>query len=387
MRAHLFCRANGRNAEYILELKRLGSGYAVSYSYGKIGSSLRSGLHRDTKQPVEWTVAARAYNRTLAEKVGELYSGDGQDSFAGDEPDTVVSNGAGEEAATVETEAAPTQRPMTFGIAEREQCELLTEIGEKEALRYIQNDQYIAQLKEDGDRCGVMKGNNGAVFGINRKGEPRPLPREVAESFATLDARTFKLDGEILDNPDYSVVWDVLELNGQDLRQKPYEERLAILQGLVGEERPYISVVPTWDGQLAKTQAVISLHELGAEGVVFKKRNASWQPGRNGQHVKYKFWATATCRVCEKTVRKHLAHNSCALELFDEKTQRWRLVGHTSLNGKPAVKSGDLVEIKYLYFDRQLYQPELLRVRVDLDESAAVMSQLKHKRERKDLIA
>ena len=60
MRAHLRCEVGGRSAEYILELKREGGGYVVSYQYGKIGSTLRSGLNKNTKVPQSWAVAARA---------------------------------------------------------------------------------------------------------------------------------------------------------------------------------------------------------------------------------------------------------------------------------------------------------------------------------------
>jgi predicted DNA-binding WGR domain protein len=82
MKAHLFCRAGGRSAEYQLELKSIAGAYVVAYAFGRIGSNLRSGLNKDTKFPVDWTTAAKAYNRTLAEKVNEGYVGDGQDGFA-----------------------------------------------------------------------------------------------------------------------------------------------------------------------------------------------------------------------------------------------------------------------------------------------------------------
>ena len=391
MRAHLFCTAAGRSAEYVLELKRQGDGYVVAYQYGKIGSSLRSGLNKDTKNPVEWAKAARAYNRTLTEKLGESYQGDGQDAFAGDAPDSTLSNGVGEFTGPAQVAQAPApavaQRNMTFGIGDRYDCELLSEISEAEALRFIKNPDYLAQNKENGDRRGIIKSANGTVFGVNRKNEPLPLPSEIAEAYAKLDAKTFLLDGELLHDPgipDHSVVWDILQLNGEDLRQKPYVERFAILQSLVGDGREKISVVASWDGELAKTAAVLQLHAANAEGVVFKKGSASWKPGRSGQHKKLPFWTTCTVRVREKTAKAHLDHNSAAIELFDEKRGRWIPVGHYSLNGKPTPKIGQLVDVRYKYFDKNsLYGPlEFLRFRDDLEESAAVFSQVKPKQQR-----
>jgi hypothetical protein len=379
LRAHLFNRTGARNAQYVLELKAQGGGYVVAYGFGKIGRVPRFGLNKDTQEPVAWAVAAKAYNRTLAEKVGEGYTGEGQDSFAGAEPDSVASNGMGEP----KSEKTATQRPMTFGIGEGYQCELLTEISDAEALRFIRNPDYIVQMKEDGDRRGIMKKPSGVICGLNRKGQPVMLDHELAEAYKKLNATSFLIDGEILPAPTYSVVWDILEKDGEDLRQKPYSERLAILSKLIGEDRSFIQVVMTWTEEQDKMAATVKLHETGAEGIVLKKKAASWRPGRAGQHYKLKFWKAATCRVAKKTVAKHIPHNSCALELFDGK--RWILVGHTSLNGKPAVKVGDLVEVKYLYYDNQLYQPELLRVRDDLDESAATMEQLKRKGDRRKI--
>jgi hypothetical protein len=386
MRAHLRCEVGGRSAEYILELKREGGGYVVSYQYGKIGSTLRSGLNKNTKVPQSWAVAAKAYNGTLTEKVGEGYVGEGQGSFAGDEPESVLSNGAGEDGDDDELmpdeddesdpdfyEQEPEEPQLPTAFAGGYACELLTEIGEAEAMRYIKSDEWLAQVKEDGDRCGICK-QNGAIFGVNRKGQPVALRPEVAAEYAKLDAKTFLLDGEAVQG---SVVWDIFQLDGADLRQRPYSERLDALRRLVGPGSGLVRVVRSWEGAAEKSKAVLDLHAAGAEGVVFKLKAAPWKPGRSHSHLKLKFWESATCRVATKTVRKHMPHNSCALELFDGK--RWVLVGHTSLNGKPSVKVGDLVEIKYLYFVTQLYQPELLRVRTDVDEGAATMAQLKHR--------
>jgi hypothetical protein len=384
MRAHLRCEVGGRSAEYILELKREGGGYVVAYQYGKIGSTLRSGLNKNTKVPQSWAVAAKAYNGTLTEKVGEGYVGEGQGSFAGDEPESVLSNGAGEvdellpdeddmdDPDFYEPEAA--DAPTSFGA-----CELLTPITEREAMRYIKSDDYLAQVKEDGDRQGICK-RNGAIFGVNRKGKPVALRPEVAAKYAKLDADTFLLDGETVNG---SVVWDCLELNGADLRQRPYVERLDALRGLVGTGRDLVRVVATWDGTAEKTKAVLDLHAAGAEGVCFKLKAAPWKPGRSAQHKKLKFWKAVTARVCPTTVRKHMDKNSVALELFDGK--RWQLVGHVSVNGKDRPEVNDLVEVRYLNFQRALYQTELLRVRTDVGVDAASMAQLQHKKDRREV--
>jgi len=386
MRAHLTCTVGGRSAEYVLELKREGDGYIVAYQYGKIGSTLRSGLNKKTKTPQSWEVAAKAYNATLTEKVGGGYTGEGQGSFAGDAPESVLSNGAGEDDDDelmpdeddesdpdfYEPEPEAEQQPFAGSYA----CELLSEIAEAEAMRYIKSDEWLAQTKEDGDRCGICK-QNGSIFGLNRKGKPVALRPEVAAEYAKLVASTFLLDGEAVSG---SVVWDILQLDGVDLRPRPYSERLDVLRRLVGSGSGLVRVVRTWQGAAEKTQAVLDLHTAGSEGVCFKLKSAPWKPGRSGQHAKLKFWKTLTARVGTKTKRAHLDHNSAALELFDEAKKMWVAVGHVSLNGKPAVRVGQLIEVRYLYYwCAALYQATFLRLRDDLDESAAVMSQIKHR--------
>jgi len=376
MRAHLTCTVGGRSAEYVLELKGEGDGYVVAYQYGRIGSTLRSGLK--TKLPVAWAVAAKAYNAILSEKVGEGYTGEGQGSFAGDAPESVDEN-RDDELLPDEDDLEdpdfyePEPQPFAGGYA----CELLTDVGEAEAMRYVKSDEWLAQTKEDGDRCGICK-QNGSIFGLNRKGKPVGLRPEVAAEYAKLAASTFLLDGEAVNG---SVVWDVLQLDGVDLRQRPYVERLAILQRLVGPgSGPVVRVVRTWQGAAEKTQAILDLHAAGAEGVCFKLKSAPWKPGRSHSHLKLKFWKTLTARVGTKTKRAHLDHNSAALELYDEVKKMWVAVGHVSLNGKPAVRVGQLIEVRYLYYwCAALYQATFLRVRDDVDESAASMSQIKHR--------
>jgi ATP dependent DNA ligase domain len=384
MRAHLRCEVGGRSAEYILELKREGGGYVVAYQYGKIGSTLRSGLNKKTKVPQSWAVAAKAYNATLTEKVGEGYVGEGQGAFAGEAPESVDEAGDDEllpdeddmdDPDFYEPEAADAPQLPSFGA-----CELLTPITEREAMRYIKSDLYLAQVKEDGDRQGICKSANRAIFGVNRKGKPVALRPEVAAEYAKLNAKTFLLDGETVNG---SVVWDVLQFDGADLRQRPYVERLDALRGLVGSGRGLVRVVATWDGTAEKSKAVLDLHAAGAEGVVFKLKSAPWKPGRSGQHAKLKFWKSVIARVRATTARKHMDKNSVALELFDGK--RWQLVGHVSVNGKDRPKIGELVEVRYLNFQRALYQTELLRVRTDVDEGAATMAQLQHKKDRREV--
>jgi bifunctional non-homologous end joining protein LigD len=75
------------------------------------------------------------------------------------------------------------------------------------------------------------------------------------------------------------MLFDLLELNGQSLIKKSYEERRAILEELVPPQPgSRIQVPPIFDGDLEAARATAD--QLRLEGVVAKRRNSVYQPGR-----------------------------------------------------------------------------------------------------------
>ncbi|HEY6813698.1 MAG TPA: ATP-dependent DNA ligase, partial [Propionibacteriaceae bacterium] len=74
-------------------------------------------------------------------------------------------------------------------------------------------------------------------------------------------------------------LFDILELNGQSLIKKSYENRRAILEELaLSQPGSLIQVPPTFDGDLEA--ALATADQLQLEGVVAKRRNSIYQPGR-----------------------------------------------------------------------------------------------------------
>ncbi len=82
--------------------------------------------------------------------------------------------------------------------------------------------------------------------------------------------------------PAHYFVFDILELDGDDLRREPYDERRAILQRtLTPPGGDPIQVPPAFAGDLA--HAVNSSRELGLEGVMAKRRDSTYTTGRRSR--------------------------------------------------------------------------------------------------------
>jgi bifunctional non-homologous end joining protein LigD len=118
------------------------------------------------------------------------------------------------------------------------------------------------------------------------------------------------------------------------------------------------------------------------EGIVFKLKNSVYTAGRpasGGNHVKYKFYATASFVV--KAVN---AKRSVALGLYaDEKMLKLNDAGNVTIQVNQALpKAGDIVEVRYLYAFKEsgsVYQPVYLGKRDDIDNAQCLTAQLKYK--------
>ena len=167
------------------------------------------------------------------------------------------------------------------------------------------------EMKWDGVRTIVYLAG-GQVRLVSRKGRDDTAAYfDVVPDLRRIDAETAVLDGEVvvLDStgkpsfgllqnrinltrpvdiqraatqyPLQLMLFDLLELNGQSLLRKPYEERRELLEALV---RPpagsRVHVPPIFDGDLAA--AAETSKQLQLEGVVAKRRDSIYQAGRRG---------------------------------------------------------------------------------------------------------
>jgi bifunctional non-homologous end joining protein LigD len=81
--------------------------------------------------------------------------------------------------------------------------------------------------------------------------------------------------------PAQLMLFDLVQLNGQSLVRRPYEERRQLLAELVPERKgSRLQVPPTFDGDLHAALDTSGLLQL--EGVVAKRRGSIYQAGRRG---------------------------------------------------------------------------------------------------------
>src|SRR5208282_1804294 len=223
---------------------------------------------------------------------------------------------------------------------------------------------------------------DGQYSGINKLGELIPIDSRLTKCLESVQAQSFLVDGEITDSRFH--LWDLLDINGTDLRIQPYEIRYARLGLVFRGVDEALRVCETAMTPKAKRAFVKAMHESRAEGFVCKNRNAAYAGGRAGQHFKCKFVVTASFIVGLKPEKKaNDGHRSIAVYLLDDTRQRFMgTVGVPDRYRFP--KEGEIVEVQYLYChpgpDGKLIQAKYFgKVRDDIEMAECSVSQLKVK--------
>jgi len=161
---------------------------------------------------------------------------------------------------------------------------------------------WIHEIKHDGYRI-IARRDQGGVRLITRKGHDFtarfPL---AAAAVAALPARSFLIDGEAIACDDNGLAvfemirhhhrevelcaFDLLELDGEDLRSSAIEDRKRTLARLLRRSSPGIVLNEHFNGD----GAVVYRHAcaLGCEGIVSKRLGSPYRSGRADCWVKVK---------------------------------------------------------------------------------------------------
>ena len=107
------------------------------------------------------------------------------------------------------------------------------------------------------------------------------------------------IDGESIGDNYYA--FDLLNLDGVDIRNWPYRERLAALMNLLfGIQQRVIKFVETAFTPAQKIGLLDKLRKGRKEGIVFKQLHSPYtvdRPNSGGSHLKHKFVATLSALV------------------------------------------------------------------------------------------
>ena len=233
---------------------------------------------------------------------------------------------------------------------------------------YINNDEYIAQEKKDGERRLVISGER--IIGLNKKGTQVPLPDSIINSILGGECI---LDGEIIG--DKLFAFDIIST--EETKSMTCIERLALLNVMTFGLG--IEVVETAYTTEQKRDLYNRLKAENKEGIVFKKKNSPYTPGRpnsGGNQLKFKFYKTATFIVSNITKGKR----SVGMELLEGDERIF--MGKVTISPNFDIPHiGELIEVRYLYAYRggAVFQPTYLGKRPDSDLTDCTMVQLVYK--------
>jgi bifunctional non-homologous end joining protein LigD len=163
---------------------------------------------------------------------------------------------------------------------------------------------WLHEIKHDGFRIMARRDGVGVrLFTRNGHDFTARFPLAAA-AVAALPGRSFLIDGEAICTDDDGLAvfelirrarhggaavlcaFDLIELEGQDLRRKPIEDRKQKLSQLVRTPRPGIVVNEHYDGH----GEIVFEHacKLGCEGIVAKRLGSPYRSGRSAHWVKVK---------------------------------------------------------------------------------------------------
>lgn len=335
------CTIGGSNKQYTMWLEEKGGGWTVQYQFGPIGGWVKGGTK--TASPVTLEKAKKIYDGILKEQRGKGYV-QGEDAPAFSQTEGAVDSGL---------------RPM-----------LLTPDEEENLEKYIKDPDWGAQQKLNGKR-NMLRVKGGKVEGINRRGLVCPIPKAVESAFASMkNDHTF--DGELVG--DVYHVFDVIESASlKDPANVSYQTRhegVQYLVGLVGSS--HVQVVPFVCGETAKRDLVKALQDGKREGVVFKRRDSFYVPGKidnlkKASAVKIKFYSEGSFLVLDWN------KDTSSVEVAAMDSKKAVSVGNVTIPAKYAgqVRKGDVLRVRYLYATPadQLYQPSL-----DADDAGSVVA-------------
>jgi bifunctional non-homologous end joining protein LigD len=242
---------------------------------------------------------------------------------------------------------------------------------------------WFFELKFDGIRAVITRTSEGSVRITNRRGADITLRYpDVVETWSVMESFTGVVDGEIivtdgLGRPDFTAAhlrdaqstvgrirrlavqypavlmpFDVLERDGEDLRALPYRQRRAALEAMLSTTVPLSST----DG--AAMWAFV--RQNGLEGLIAKRPDAAYRPGRQKAWVKIKSTRRVSALVGGIVPGKGSRGEIGALELYlyDADAGALRPIGQVGsgmssrdmavLRDRAATATPTVVEVEYL---------------------------------------
>ncbi|HVS13926.1 MAG TPA: ATP-dependent DNA ligase [Thermoanaerobaculia bacterium] len=186
-------------------------------------------------------------------------------------------------------------------------------------------DGWLYEPKWDGFRALVFRGEGSEVYIQSR--DSRPLDRyfpELVDALAAALPERSVVDGEIViatphgldfdalqlrlhpatsrvaklakETPSSFVAFDLLAVDGRDLRARPQIERRRLLEAALAGVEPPVHVTPMTRDHATARDWLDRFEGAGLDGVIAKLESLTYEPGRRAM-VKVKHARTAECVV------------------------------------------------------------------------------------------
>ncbi|WP_348642819.1 hypothetical protein [Mesorhizobium sp. B2-6-2] len=158
-------------------------------------------------------------------------------------------------------------------------------------------DEWIHEVKQDGYRTQIIKDGGGIRLFTKRGYDWTGVFAELAAEATAIVANNFMLEGETIKinaagladfnalqktigtgraRDIYLVAFDLIYLNGEDVRDEPVERRRDILQGLI----PADNRIQFSEAMPGTGDAVLHLVDMaGVEGMVSKRKGSRYRSG------------------------------------------------------------------------------------------------------------
>lgn len=156
---------------------------------------------------------------------------------------------------------------------------------------WLEDDRFVVEEKFDGHRVSVLA-QEGRIDTRNRHGDryrARPLPGPVEAALGPISGLSW-LDGELCD--DRYMVFDLRVHEGHNLHPAPFTQRRSLLETLAaanGWDRGPVLLSRAAFDHHARTELCMQVLEAGGEGVVLKRADSPYTPGRTTTWRKAKY--------------------------------------------------------------------------------------------------
>jgi bifunctional non-homologous end joining protein LigD len=177
--------------------------------------------------------------------------------------------------------------------------------------------QYLFEVKYDGYRLHACKAGSDVRLYTRRGNDWTDRFRPIADAIATLGARECVIDGEACAVDEHGtpsfhalqewlgggtkearigfVAFDVLWLDGRDLRSEPIEARRELLEKLLEGQGAPLSFSRSVTGDLK--QLLAAAKQAGLEGLMAKRKGSAYVNARSTQWLKLRFDRRQECAV------------------------------------------------------------------------------------------